>query len=78
LALTFNQLATQVADALPGPGFFFSLLILLLGHALNLALSLMSGVVHGLRLNFIEFFNWGVSEEGYPFKAFIKKETRNG
>jgi V/A-type H+-transporting ATPase subunit I len=78
LALTFNQLAAQVADALPGLGFFFSLLILLLGHALNLALSLMSGVVHGLRLNFIEFFNWGMSEEGYPFKAFIKKETQNG
>lgn len=78
LALTFNQLAEQVASALPGLGFFFSLLILLLGHALNLALSLMSGVVHGLRLNFIEFFNWGMSEEGYPFKAFIKKETQNG
>jgi len=78
LALTFNQLATQVAEALPGPGFFFSLLILLLGHSLNLALSLMSGVVHGLRLNFIEFFNWGMSDEGYPFKAFIRKETQNG
>ncbi len=78
LALTFNQLADQVEQALPGLGFFLSLLILILGHTLNLALSVMSGVVHGLRLNFIEFFNWGISEEGYPFKPFLKKEKRHG
>jgi V/A-type H+-transporting ATPase subunit I len=76
LALTFNQLAGQVAAAVPGIGFFFSLLILLVGHGLNVLLSLMSGVVHGLRLNFIEFFKWGMSEEGYPFRAFAKQETQ--
>jgi V/A-type H+-transporting ATPase subunit I len=52
------------------------LLILLVGHALNLALGVMSGVVHGLRLNFIEFYDWALSGEGYPFKAFRKKELR--
>ena len=76
LALTFNQLAVQVSDAVPGLGLFIAILILLLGHALNLALSIMSGVVHGLRLNFIEFYNWGMSEEGYPFKAFARKEVQ--
>jgi len=25
-------------------------------------------------LNFIEFYNWGLSEEGYPFKAFARRE----
>jgi V/A-type H+/Na+-transporting ATPase subunit I len=73
LALTFNQLAMQVLHALPGPGLLFCILILLVGHALNLVLCLMSGVVHGLRLNFIEFYNWSVSDEGYPFKAFYKR-----
>jgi len=63
----------QVYHALPGVGLFFSLLILLLGHSLNIMLCIMSGVVHGLRLNFIEFFNWSVSDEGYPFKAFAKR-----
>jgi len=52
----------------------FSLLILIIGHSLNIMLGIMSGVVHGLRLNFIEFYNWSVSDEGYPFKAFSKKE----
>jgi V/A-type H+-transporting ATPase subunit I len=73
LALTFNDLARQVAEAYPGMGLLFSLLILLVGHLLNILLSLMSGVVHGLRLNFIEFYNWGLSEEGYPFRAFAKR-----
>lgn len=73
LALTFNNLAQQVAEAHPGIGVLFAILILLVGHVLNILLSLMSGVVHGLRLNFIEFYNWGLSGEGYPFRAFSKK-----
>lgn len=77
LAVTFNTLAMQIMDSVPGIGLLFGLLILIVGHALNLALSIMSGVVHGLRLNFIEFYNWGLSEEGYPFKAFERKEVRS-
>ncbi len=73
LALTFNQLAVQIYHSVSGLGLLFAILILLVGHLLNLVLCLMSGVVHGLRLNFIEFYNWSVSDEGYPFKAFSKK-----
>lgn len=73
LALTFNNLAEQVLHSLPGPGLLFAILIFVLGHALNLLLCILSGLVHGLRLNFIEFYNWSVSDEGYPFKAFSKK-----
>ena len=76
LASTFNDLAEQVRAAVPGIGLFFGLVIALLGHGLNFVLSLSSGFIHGLRLNFIEFFNWSISEEGYPFKAFARKETR--
>jgi len=74
LALTFNQLSSDVIQVVPGIGMLLGMLILLLGHVLNLALAVMSGVVHGLRLNFIEFYNWGLSDEGYPFHAFEKKE----
>lgn len=74
LALTINNLAGQVTDALPGVGLLIGILIILLGHVINLSLCLMSAVVHGLRLNVIEFFKWGLSEEGYPFRAFVKKE----
>lgn len=74
LAMTFNDLAKQVGDAVPGIGFLFSLLIIVLGHGLNLLLAFASGIIHGLRLNFIEFFNWGMPEEGRPFRAFERKE----
>jgi V/A-type H+-transporting ATPase subunit I len=59
-----------------GLGLLFAILILLAGHLLNLALGVMSGVVHGLRLNFIEFYNWALTGEGYPFRPFRKKELQ--
>ncbi|MEM8667829.1 MAG: V-type ATP synthase subunit I [Planctomycetota bacterium] len=75
LAITFNGLASSVYDQ-GGIGVLLALLILLGGHAINLVLGLMGGVVHGLRLNCIEFFNWGLSQEGYAFQPFTKKANR--
>jgi V/A-type H+-transporting ATPase subunit I len=75
LALTFNNLASQAEQA-QGMGLLFAILILLAGHLLNLLLAVMSGAVHGLRLNYIEFYNWALSGEGYAFQPFRKKETR--
>lgn len=74
LAVTFNGMAGQVKEALPGIGILFALLIVLFGHTLNFVLSLSSGFIHGLRLNFIEFFRWSIPEEGRPFNAFSRKE----
>ncbi len=76
LAITFNDLAVQVMQALKGPGILFGLLILIAGHLLNFALALMSGVVHGLRLNYIEFFKWGLPDEGIVFRPFARKEVQ--
>jgi V/A-type H+-transporting ATPase subunit I len=75
LAIAFNDMARDVRGAVPGIGFFFGLLILVLGHALNFLLSLSSGFIHGLRLNVIEFFKWGVKDEGNPFRPFKRKES---
>ena len=74
LSVTFNDLAGKIDDAVPGIGMLFAIIILLFGHSLNLILSISSGFIHGLRLNFIEFFNWSVPEEGYLFRAFARKE----
>lgn len=76
LALTFNDLAVSTAEAVPGLGVLLALLILVVGHALNFALALLSGVVHGLRLNFIEFYKWGLPEEGVAFRPFARKEIQ--
>ena len=74
LALAFNSLAAQVSGDVPGFGKLLAFVVLVIGHGLNLTLAIMSGFVHGLRLNFIEFFNWGVPEEGQRFQEFSKKE----
>ena len=70
LALAFNQLAADVREASPAFGLVGSILVLAIGHGLNFALAVMGGVVHGLRLNFIEFLGWGLTEEGRPFVPF--------
>lgn len=77
LAAVFNDLAKQVYHAMPGFKVLFALLIILIGHGINFVLSLMGGCIHGLRLNFIEFFNWSLPEEGTPFKAFSKKKEKS-
>ncbi len=70
LALTFNDLADKAFAAEGGFGILSGLIILIVGHGLNVFLGIVSGVVHGLRLNFIEFYKWALYGEGYPFRAF--------
>ncbi len=74
LAIEFNRMALSVNESYPGIGLLFALLILVLGHGINLALGISSGVIHGLRLNVIEFFNWGLKEEGTLYKPFKQSE----
>jgi V/A-type H+-transporting ATPase subunit I len=73
LAATFNELAVAARDSVAVGGFLLFALIIIFGHGLNLVLAIMSGVIHGLRLNLMEFYNWGIQGEGYPFKAFAKR-----
>jgi V/A-type H+-transporting ATPase subunit I len=76
LAITFNDLSAQVLDSVGGVGLLMAILVAVIGHSLNFALAILGGVVHGLRLNFIEFYNWGLTEEGYPYRPLERKELR--
>jgi len=76
LAETINSLSGQLNQAVPGIGILIAILVLAVGHAINIGLGLIAGCVHGLRLNVIEFFNWGLKDEGKPFRSFKKEETR--
>ncbi|WP_289036386.1 V-type ATP synthase subunit I [uncultured Roseibium sp.] len=75
LASTINDLSGQLLHAVPGIGLLIAILVLAVGHAINIGLGLIAGVVHGLRLNVIEFFNWGLKDEGTPFRPFKKEES---
>ncbi|TQV70203.1 V-type ATP synthase subunit I [Exilibacterium tricleocarpae] len=74
LAVTFNQLAATAQQTWPGYGLLLAFLVLLIGHGLNFILAIMGGVIHSLRLNLLEFNNWAVEGEGYPFRFFNKRE----
>lgn len=47
-------------------------LILLMGHLFNIVLSIMGGVIHGLRLNFLEWYHYSFEGGGKPFRPLEK------
>ena len=56
LGSTFNQIAEMVKGPSPTWQWLPFILIIIIGHALNLAMSCLGAFVHPLRLNFVEFF----------------------
>ena len=57
LGKAFNDIAAMtLGDGGFGPGWLAFILILVIGHALNLAMCCLGAFVHPLRLNFLEFF----------------------
>jgi V/A-type H+-transporting ATPase subunit I len=73
LAVAFNDLAAQAREGLGSFGVLAQAITLLVGHSLNFVLSIAGGVVHGLRLNLIEFLSWGLKEEGRAFTPFARR-----
>ena len=58
-----------------GPiGFLFMLIVLLLGHGLNIAINLLGTFVHTARLQYIEFFGKFYEDGGDPFQPALPAE----
>ena len=52
----------------------FAIVLLVFGHGLNMILNVLSVIVHGIRLNTLEFSSHlGMSWSGYKFKPFEEK-----
>ncbi len=49
MSATFNDLGMKA-------GWIFGILIIIVGHTINLSLSIVGGIIHGLRLNFLEWY----------------------
>jgi V/A-type H+-transporting ATPase subunit I len=67
IAQTFNGIASSMSDM----GSFYivlAVIVSILGHLLNLGLSIMSAVIHGLRLNYLEYYRWSFDGGGKPYK----------
>jgi V/A-type H+-transporting ATPase subunit I len=77
LAMVFNQIAFAVSPDMPVVGQLVTLVILLIGHSLNLFMSALSSVVHPLRLTFVEFFNNAGFESTERIFTPLSKDTKN-
>lgn len=71
IAAVMNQLAGMVYNA-TGPiiGAVLSVLLLILGHTFNLALSILGSTVHSARLHFVEAFRSFFRGGGIQYKPF--------
>ncbi|GAB4188606.1 MAG: V-type ATP synthase subunit I [Simkaniaceae bacterium] len=67
MAATFNKLGKEV-------GLVGGLVIILAGHIVNITLAVMGGVIHGLRLNFIEWYHYSFEGDGKIFSPLKLRE----
>lgn len=77
LGLVFNQLAVNISNdvSIAVVSQLIMVLILLIGHAMNIFISGLSAFVHPMRLTFIEFYNnAGFESGGRKYNPF-KKQT---
>ncbi len=71
MAGAFNQMAAGMAGSLLGA--VGALFVLLIGHGLNIALATMGVLVHGIRLNTLEFSgHLGLEWSGVRYRPFAR------
>jgi len=72
LGLVFNKIAAQfIGDSFVS--YIPFIIVLLIGHGLNIFLAVLSAFVHPLRLTFVEFYkNAGFNGGGKQYKPFSK------
>lgn len=61
----------DVASMLP---FLLAIVLMAIGHLVNMLLGIMGGVIHGLRLNFLEWYHYSFEGGGKKFKPLEIKQ----
>lgn len=69
MANTFNSFGLNMPIAI-------GILVIIVGHTLNIVLSVMGGVIHGLRLNFLEWYHYSFEGEGKKHKPLALLKFR--
>lgn len=77
LGFVFNQIAMQFLS-MRYVGWLFFVILLLIGHTLNIAIAALGSFVHPMRLTFVEFYkNAGFTGGGIEYKPFKIKNENN-
>ena len=69
MAETFNELGEAV-------GFAAGAFVILLGHGVNISLGIMAGMIHGLRLNFIEWYHYCFDGSGRLLRPLMRLKPK--
>lgn len=73
VAQSFNDMGMRLTS-IPIIGIVFAVIVILFGHTLNMGLAALSVLVHGIRLNTLEFSGHiDVTWCGIPFRAFSRR-----
>ncbi len=72
LGLSGAMLISTMNDLAGSVHIVFGIVIIILGHIVNMVLCVMSGVIHGLRLNFLEWYHYSFEGGGKPFNPLRK------
>lgn len=62
-----------LADKFP---FAIAAILILLSHCVNILMSIVGGVIHGLRLNFLEWYHYSFDGGGKPFSPLCIEHYR--
>jgi len=72
IASSFNDIAAPMLHGFALPA---GILVLIIGHGLNIVMGMLSVIVHGIRLNVLEFSGQlGIEWSGYKYKPFKDKK----
>jgi len=78
MGFVFNELAMELSGDTPVISHIIMVIILLLGHSLNIFMSGLGAFVHPMRLTFVEFYkNVGFEGGGKKYKPFRYVSTEN-
>jgi V/A-type H+-transporting ATPase subunit I len=70
LGFVFNDISLQFLD-IPYVGWLFFLLLLIVGHTINIFMATLGGFIHPMRLTFVEFYkNAGFEGGGKKYNPF--------
>lgn len=74
-SLAIAQSFNNMASGFSGPAVIVGVVIVLIGHALNIVMGVLSVAVHGIRLNLLEFSGQlGMEWSGTAYDPFRKKK----